>query len=281
MELGALDVATIAVEVIGGLAIACNLMAVAVFATTKSLHRKYYWFILNLVLADIASPTLAIVQQVRPGKAPVALVRGAAFAAELSILSVALNNFLAIVIPSRYDVIVTRCRMVVYCLFIWVLSLSTFLVLTYIQEYAFWIVRPLLSLTVIILTGILYCVVFLTIKKYRESQASTTGNDLTADRLRRTRRLMITFTVILVTSCVCQIPFCSINIMIFFSGKDLWGQDYSVLVFHKWSVAFVLLSSLANPFIYWWRLVDFRSRFCKKKNADETELATVNTQAPM
>ncbi|XP_022088362.1 beta-4C adrenergic receptor-like [Acanthaster planci] len=281
MALGALDIATIAVEVVGGVAIACNLVVIAVFATTKPLRRKYYWFILNLVLADIASAILAIVQQVHPGKAPVALVRGAAFTAELSVLSVALNHFLAITMPSRYDAIVTRCRMVIYCFFIWALSLSTFLVLTYVQEYTFWIVRPLLSLTVILLTGIFYCVVFLTIKKYKQAQASAPRDDQTGDRLLRTRQLMITFTVILITSCVCQIPFCSVNILIFFRGGGLWAQEYTILVVHKWSVAAVLLSSVVNPFIYWLRLAEFRAKFCPKRVKAETELDTVNTQTHM
>ena len=282
MSSEALNAAVIALQVICGVAIVCNLVVVAVFAGTTGLRSTYYGFLFNLVLADIAAPTFDIIYKYQPGKVPLALVRTSFCAAELSILAVAANRLLAFSMPrDHFRALVTRGRMVVAWLLIWVVSALLYVPLTFVEAEGVRLMRPLLALTVIAFTGVLYYMVFRKISCY--SGHDDAGENLT--RVRQTRHLMVTFTIILVTSLCCWLPLC-IGDFVIYSSKGFDRVSSSFKVFYKFCFGILLIKSVINPFIYWWRVGDFREGLrcvlCVRRNQKEnTELEATAVETVM
>ncbi|XP_038066215.1 histamine H2 receptor-like [Patiria miniata] len=279
--------ASIPVHVVAGIAVVLNLLVVVVFARTKQLRIKYYGFVFNLVLADIAYPAMLIIFiHFRHVATVVALSRAFFLTAQLSILAVAVNRLLALSLmpPARYDAVVTPVRMVIACLLIWILSAVLFLPTTYLQDPTInWLIQALIPLFILIVTGVLYLVVFRKISMYTPPLASIGGvNNIdgqAATRVRQTRHLMVTFTIIFVASAVCWLPFCVGFIVLFTHGE----LTLSVVVFLRYSYAALLMNSALNPFIYFWRFREGREGFyrllcaCSSrwKHQAETDASTV------
>ncbi|XP_038064884.1 beta-4C adrenergic receptor-like [Patiria miniata] len=274
-------------------AIVSNILAVVLFASTKQLRIKYYGFAFNLVLGDIAAPTFIFLHKVTVYfQVPVvqSLVRTSLCAVELSILAIAVNRLLALTItpPARYDAMVTRGRMLAACLLIWVISAALYVPTTQVHTpLVTRMLRPSIALVILLITAVFYCAVFRQIARYTPPLASTTGvraDDAVARaRLSQTRRLMITFAIILVTCFACWIPYCIANFMLYVSRKRYSVQPQSLKVFYQLSVLLLMLNSLINPFIYWWRIREFRDGMYRwvclgRGNADpENDMVTMHT----
>ncbi|XP_022098499.1 histamine H2 receptor-like [Acanthaster planci] len=278
--------ASLVAQVLSVIAVALNLLVVLVFATTKQFRVKYHGFVFNLVLADIAvSVTLFIYMRPHPfDKAVQAVGRAFFLTAQLNILAVAVNRLLALSLmpPARYDAVVTPARMVLACLLIWIVSAALFVPTTFLQDKKLnWLIQALLPLITLVMTGIFYVMVFRKIAHYRAPLAYTQGisdiEEQTSTRLRQTRHLMVTFTVIFVASALCWLPFCVVFIMLFAHG----GPTISLSVALWWSFPPLTINSILNPFIYWWRFKEARDGFyqllfgccCRRRQetAEETE----------
>ncbi|XP_038065296.1 adenosine receptor A1-like [Patiria miniata] len=279
--------ASIPMHVVGGIAVVLNLLVVVVFARTKQLRIKYYGFVFNLVLADIAFPAILITMvHLSHVTTVVALARSFFLTGQLSILAVAVNRLLALSLmpPARYDAVVTPVRMVVACLLIWILSAVLFLPTTYLQDPTInWLIQALLPIFILIITAVLYLVVFYKISNYTPPLASAAGTSnidgQTGTRMRQTRHLMVTFTIIFVASAVCWLPFCVGFFILFAHGEP----TFSVVVFLLYSYAALLMNSVLNPFIYFWRFREGREGFyrllcacsSRRKYQAETDASTV------
>ncbi|XP_022098501.1 sphingosine 1-phosphate receptor 2-like [Acanthaster planci] len=270
----ALRKASIPMQVVCAIAVVLNLLVVLVFARTKQLRVKYYGFLFNLVLADIAFPTTMIIF-VHLKRVPIviALTRAFLLTAQLNILAVAVNRLLALSLmpPARYDAVVTPARMVLACLLIWIVSAALFVPTTFLQDRKLnWLIQALLPLITLLTTGVLYFVVFRKISKYRAPLAYTEGiynvDEQTNSRIRQTRHLMVTFTIIFVASAVCWLPFCVVFFILFAHGKT----SFSVMVGLRYCFTIMVLNSALNPFVYWWRLKEGREAlyhlFCGCRN---------------
>ncbi|XP_038052715.1 sphingosine 1-phosphate receptor 5-like [Patiria miniata] len=280
----------IAAVVVSGAAIVSNVLAVVIFAASKQLRVKYYGFAFNLVLGDIVAPTSVLLFHGNFSEAVVLPVFGTSLCAvELSILAIAVNRFLALTItpPARYDAMVTRCRMLAACLLIWIISAAIIVpTLLYSQAVA-WMVQSWIALGILLITAVFYCAVFRKISRYAPPLASTEGvraDDAVArTRLRQTRHLMITFTIILVTCFVCWSPSCIVNFMIYFRGKSMSVGPQNLLILSRRVATILMFNSLINPFIYWWRIQEFRVSMyrlicCGRGNADpENDVVTLQT----
>ncbi|XP_038064896.1 beta-3 adrenergic receptor-like [Patiria miniata] len=284
-----------ALQVVCGAAIVSNVLAVVLFAATKQLRVKYYGFAFNLVLGDIAAPTFILLVKFRaylqvPSVVSLSLFHTSLCAVELSILAIAVNRLLALTItpPARYDAMVTRGRMLAACLLIWVISAALYVPTTHINTpLVAYMLRPLISLVILLITAVLYCTVFRQIARYTPPLASTEGaradESVARARLRQTRYLMITFAIILVTCFACWIPFCIANFMNYVSGKIYSVQPQSLKVLYQLSLLLLMLNSLINPFIYWWRIREFRDGMYRwvclvRGSADpENEVVTLQT----
>ncbi|XP_038052716.1 beta-3 adrenergic receptor-like [Patiria miniata] len=280
----------IALVVVSGAAIVSNVLAVVLFAATKQLRIKYYGFAFNLILGDIVAPASILLTAVNFPQA----VAGQLFvtslcAVELSILAIAVNRFLALTItpPARYDAMVTRGRMLAACLLIWVISAAIIVPTLLYSVLVARMLQSCITLGILLITAVVYCAVFRKISRYTPPLASTEGvraDDAVArTRLRQTRNLMITFTIILVTCFACWIPSCTVNFMIYFSGKSMSVGPQNLLILSRLVATILMFNSLINPFIYWWRIREFRVSMyrliCRGRgNADpENDVVTLQT----
>ena len=140
-------------------------------------------------------------------------------------------------------------------------------------------------------TGILYLLVFRKIAMFTGPLASSPGrkesDEQTGTRVRQTRHLMVSFTIILVSTFICWFPFCVINYIIYTTGRPPGSpQNEWIRVYFRYSILGVILSTIVNPFVYWWRLDEFRQGlnccrcFGRQQNEDGLEMHTINTEAP-
>ncbi|XP_038073995.1 melanocortin receptor 5-like [Patiria miniata] len=257
------------------LAVLENLLVMVVLAATSHLRIKYFAFVFSLALADLAFSVMAIVYALNRARFLSALLQSSFFVSVLMILAVAVNRYLALTItpPSRYDALVTRCRLVVVCLLLWCFSLALHLPVVLVASDEVRLIlsawsRSMLVLAVWIVTAVLYRFVFRKIKSYVPPLASSPGlsipddSEQAATRVRQTRRLLVTFSIILVTSFICWIPFNVGQIMEYFikTGQSTISDD--TFNNYNWVCGFIYcLSPAINPLIYWWRLDGFRQGF--------------------
>ncbi|XP_038052813.1 beta-3 adrenergic receptor-like [Patiria miniata] len=255
-----------ALLVVCSAAVVSNVLAVVIFAATKKLRVKYYAFAFNLVLGDIVAPAsiLILINANLPKLRP--LYSTSLCAVKLSILAIAVNRFLALTItpPARYDAMVTRGRMLAACVLIWIISAAILVPTLLHSKLLARMLQSSTTLGILLITAVFYCAVFRKMSRYTPPLASTEGaraDDAVArTRLRQTRHLMITFTIILVTCFACWIPYCIVNFMVYFSGKSMrmsvGPRNLSIL--SRLVATILMFNSLINPFIYWWRIREFR-----------------------
>ncbi|XP_038073518.1 G-protein coupled receptor 6-like [Patiria miniata] len=269
--------------VISGLAVLENLLVIVVLAATNHLRIKYFAFIFNLALADLAFAAMLIAFALLRARVLLALLQASLFVSVLMILAVAVHRYLALTItpPSRYDALVTRCRLVSVSLLLWCFSLALHLPVVLVASnevrliLSAWFRSPLV-LVVWIVTAVLYFFVFRKINRYTcittipssSPVVRTDDTEPAAPRVLQTRRLLVTFSIILVTSFICWIPYNVGQIIEYFietgqsSISDDAFDDYNTI-----AALVYCLSPAINPLIYWWRLDGFRqglkALFCR------------------
>ncbi|XP_038071618.1 melanocortin receptor 4-like [Patiria miniata] len=286
------------IAVIAVLALLENLLVMVVLAKTSHLRIKYFAFVFSLALADLVFSVMAIAFSINRAQFLSALLQSSFFVSVLMILAVAVNRYLALTItpPSRYDALVTRCRLVVVCLLLWCFSLALHLPVVLVASsevrliLSAWFRSPLI-LAVWIVTAVLYFFVFRKIKGYVPPLASSPGlsipddSEQAATRVRQTRRLLVTFSIILVTSCICWIPYNIGQIIEYFieTGQSTISDDTSNN-YNTFTGFIYCLSPAINPLIYWWRLDGFRQGFnalfcrCLPQNQDFGEMVDYEVQ---
>ncbi|XP_038052809.1 beta-3 adrenergic receptor-like [Patiria miniata] len=276
--------------VVCGAAIVSNVLAVILFAATKKLRVKYYGFAFNLVLGDIVAPASILLSFNAnfPSALLPSLIGTSLCAVELSILAIAVNRFLALTItpPARYDAMVTRGRMLAACLLIWIISAAIFVPTGLHSQVTARMLHSSIVLCILLITAVFYCAVFRKISRYTPPLASTEGawaDDAVArTRLRQTRHLMITFTISLVTCFACWIPYCIVNFIGYFSIKGYSVLPINLMILSRLVITILTFNSLINPFIYWWRIREFRVSMyrliCRGRGNDDPENDVVTLQ---
>ncbi|XP_038071630.1 melanocortin receptor 4-like [Patiria miniata] len=274
---------TYSAAVISGLAVLENLLVIVVLAATSHLRIKYFTFVFNLALADLAFVAMLIAFSLNRARVLLALLQAFLFVSELMILAVAVHRYLALTItpPSRYDALVTRCRLVVVCLLLWCFSLALHLPIILVASdevrliLSAWF-RPPLVLTVWIATAVLYFFVFRKINRYTcittipssSPVVRTDDTEPAAPRVLQTRRLLVTFSIILITSFICWTPYNIGQIMEYFikTGQSTISEE-TLNNYNTIAALVYCLSPAINPLIYWWRLDGFRqglkALFCR------------------
>ncbi|XP_038073716.1 C-C chemokine receptor type 5-like [Patiria miniata] len=243
-----------------------NLLVLVVFACTSRLRMKYYGFLINLTLADLFYAVMAIAFTWGGSEILFSIFFSGYFVGVWTILAEGINRYLAVscVDTARYDVLVTRNRLVVVCVLIWIVSLTIQIVPEFVPhspgEALFeGVIKPLTVFVFWLITAGLYIVVFRKIKGYTAPLASSPPlqtsciEDQVRTRVRQTRRLLVTFTLILITSFICWMPF-SVMQMVNYHHRDF---EYEDAVF--WITGMVYcLAPMINPWIYWMLVPGFK-----------------------
>ncbi|XP_038075883.1 sphingosine 1-phosphate receptor 3-like [Patiria miniata] len=271
-------------------AIVENLLVIAVFAGTKRLRLKYYAFIFNLALADllfaIAGPTIPWIESI----VSECLTTAAYTVSVLTIFSAAINRYLALSImpPARYDSLVTGYRLIGVCILLWFFGLAYGLMLYLISisdPDVIVVIRTfgysLVAFIIWVITALAYFLAFRKIKQYIPPLASTAGISANMERdqtrVQQTRRLLILFVLILMTSFFSWMPYGILSLITHFKPNLFY--DITVLALIWLGALLYTLSTVINPLLYWWRLDGFKegfyAMFCRcviKAEPRETEI---------
>ncbi|XP_038071729.1 neuropeptides capa receptor-like [Patiria miniata] len=265
-----------------------NLLVLVVFACTSRLRMKYYGFLINLTLADLFYAVMAnAFTWGGPDYSDIlfSIFISGYFVGIWTILAEGINRYLLVsfVDTARYDVLVTRNRLVAVCVLIWVVSVAVHILLAVLPDSDFeslfdGVIKPLTVFVFWLITAGLYIVVFRKIKAYYTTRLASSPplqtscrKDQVRTRVRQTRRLLVTFTLILITSFICWMPF-SVMQVVSYLHRDL---EYQNAVF--WITGTVYcLAPIINPWIYWMLVPGFREGarqvFCNRESlpVDET-----------
>ncbi|XP_030846737.1 proteinase-activated receptor 1-like [Strongylocentrotus purpuratus] len=170
----------------------------------------------------------------------------------LSVLAVACYRFIAIAFdPFGSRNLVTTPRCIVGSVLMWVLLVVPMLVLKYcssVYDTFLLLINPIIMFTSLAITAFCY---IMTYKDISGAGRDAGGLDQIKSRLKENRKVLATFAVITLTSCVCWIVHCFHDIL----------QIYSIYYENIDAVSNILvaLNFVIDPVIYWWRLEEFRA----------------------
>ncbi|XP_038057306.1 adenosine receptor A3-like [Patiria miniata] len=258
-----------AVSISSGVAVLENLLVIFVIIGTRKLRVKHYGFVVNLALGDLLFAALAIVFPWYEHHAIFALFMSCYVVSVLTILAVAINRLLAVSLmpPSRYDSLVTGGRLFVACVIIWAVSLILNLISVMANDdlVTFWIyglIRPMTVFVIWLITAILYFVVYRKIARFTPSSADAKtepdSGQITV-RVSQTRKVLITFIIILLVSFVCWMPYSIVRFISFFDPSQFFSTKFDVA--YWFAGLLYCLSAMINPVIYWGKLDGFRESF--------------------
>ena len=157
--------------------------------------------------------------------------------------------------PFNCKRIVTAARCVTVCVIIWLVAVAAYFGTYYLNDNLFFnIIQPLLILSAITVCGICYVIIYVTIA------TSTRGVNLTSDayarRVRKNKRVLCTFALIVSSNFVCLVVICLCLLFVKFLDGFFRKAWFSDLLYTGWWL--FSINAMLNPIIYWTRLSDFR-----------------------
>ncbi|XP_015761249.1 PREDICTED: octopamine receptor-like [Acropora digitifera] len=246
----------------------------------KSLKTPFTFFVVNLAVADlvvgVVTEPLSVLTHFREGfslevRHYVVPIHMSYFisctASVLNLAALTADRFVAISYPLQYRVRFTTTRATVIAGLIWLVSFS--LPLIYFEvgylRYAFVFANTAVALTLVIF-------LFTYVRTVRAMRAQVSQWDgmrqssQSEDNRARIRAASVeknitqAFMVMLGFFLCCYIPSCIIIYMMNFCSSC---NCTTIHVFRDLQFIFVLSSSALNPFVYAWRLPNFRTAFKK------------------
>ncbi|XP_041478654.1 proteinase-activated receptor 2-like [Lytechinus variegatus] len=217
-------------------------------------------FTFNLAMADFVAATcemfIATVASYEVKTGLKVIFHCAILVSVLSVLAVACYRFIAIAFdPFGSRNLITAPRCIVGSVLMWVLLAVPMLVLKYCSSvYSMFLllINPIIMFTSLAITAFCYV---MTYKDISAAGRDAGGIDQIKSRLKENRKVLATFAVITLTSCICWIVHCFHDIL----------QIYAIYYDNIDAVSNILvaLNFVIDPVIYWWRLDEFRAVLVK------------------
>ena len=180
------------------------------------------------------------------------------FVSSYSIIALSITCYVAISKPVEYKSIITRRRLKIYIALLWLVSIAMCgIPVTNIPERTYTLIylHTHASLPAILLT-VIYVKVFQTlVRRTRELQHGR-YDSIASYALRRERRMAITIIIVLALFYITYMPqYVTLHLLYFCKSCQ------QSITFHKIDVAlsrFLFINSAINPFIYAWRIPNYR-----------------------
>ena len=265
-------------------AILSNALVVAVIATKQQLRTLY-----NILLACMGATDLLVGMLVQPlfvvseikhlnGFAPFCALDtvvsvtsyGFCLASVGHLVLISVERFVFIKLPLRYEEIATENRMIVGVLTVWVVSASFSITMIMMASRNELVEnQPLLTIfelltafiVFVYIAVIVYTCVVVLLESQRQKRRMQT-HQLSAEetqQLRKNHKAAYTFTIIVTGLLFSYMPTLVLNIYAAISND--WVEPHLLYVISSWSFTSVLLGSLLNPLIYFWRIATLRRAF--------------------
>ena len=189
------------------------------------------------------------------------------------VLAVSVDRLLAVAFPIFYRGSVKATHSAIAVGVIWFYSLIFSLIqLTNIPEDIYDTVDVHLHVTsALVATAIIYFIIFLIIRKRRKlfpgEETTSQKTTQTLKNLKREREIAFTAFLILAVFVATQIPY--LVLTIFESNCKTCHETTWFFVCHRFADFLLCITAIANPFLYGWRVKQFRSSFmavfCRSK----------------
>ncbi len=224
-----------------------------------NLRRPQNIFVLNLALADIGTCVVAIwdiflehqtfrILKMEPILNSVLLVSA------MSISAVAVDRYVALKgAPLRHHTMFTTPRVLLACALLWIFSFlvcSIEFIIPASHRTISYFFSPVFVIFTLILTAVTYIVIFNSIKK--PVVGSNNNRNYNDFRRRRTKRVLTTFTIILVTNFICWFPMCVFLFLEY--GSDQEDLSTTFWIASSFSFDLTALNAAINPVCFLWRL---------------------------
>ncbi|XP_033127853.1 sphingosine 1-phosphate receptor 1-like [Anneissia japonica] len=236
-----------------------NSVVLVAMVLTKKLHKSRYVLIFNLCISDLFVGLLFPV--VVWGGAGVGDILGSivTFVSMLTILSIAIERFIKIVLLPYTKKLATSRQLIATCGVMWLISAILFLsVVTEPTWYAYiyHFVSPVILIIIFAVIIVLYLLIFLNVSKQEKGQSHRSS--LRRRKHVKTKRVLHGFALIIALYCCCYLPWAveslRIGVQMSRNGEEICWQGTVPLYF---TICIGILNSALNPFIYWRRLPDF------------------------
>ncbi|XP_072179208.1 uncharacterized protein [Diadema setosum] len=220
-------------------------------------------FTFNLALADFTAATCEIFIATLPFKPVVIALKlifhCALLVSVLSVLAVACFRFIAISVdPFGHRMILTTRRCIAGSALMWLLLVGPLMIIKYATDAystVLLLINPIIMFSSLAITAMCYVMTYRDISSAGSGEAGIGGTEQLKGRQRENRKVLRTFVVITLTSCVCWIVHCFHDILQIYS---IWYDNIDAVSNILVAVNFVL-----DPVIYWWRLDEFRAVLVK------------------
>ena len=247
-------------------AIMLNILSIHAIRKTSSLPKPLKTLLLSLAVSDLGVGLLAqplyIALLVNPAYSTrtvfiiIALLFGNA--SFFTVVAISMDRFLAIHLHLRYQELVTRKRAVTAVILIWVLCVSFPLILMVRSEELTNVVVITISGFCFIITAIIYCRIYFTVRHHRNQiqiqQIQVLENSQIESAARKRKSAVSTFYVYLVF-LVCCLPEYCITVTRFISPSSTASPPSTALrSLWVYSLTLVFVNSSLNPFIYAWKM---------------------------
>ena len=181
----------------------------------------------------------------------------------MTVLSITIDRFLLVVYPLKHRYLISGKRMIIWIVLIWLLSFLLFTknAIFGVKYYEFF-VHCGLNLTTVMLTVVLYSLTYRSLRRQarRIAQQNDTSTESRAatSRVLREKRFLNTITISSVITFISIVPM-SVFATVFFVDYTIFGR--SVFVLECVFSTIYYTNYAVNPFLYIWRLPQYRKTF--------------------
>nr|XP_054772877.1 uncharacterized protein LOC129280914 [Lytechinus pictus] len=247
--IGITSIIGIIITVITLLTIACH----------RRVRKKHFIFAFNIVLADLLLNIVIFVDYIVAlsysdwiplPKVYVTLSRllftSSSLVSTTNVLFVAVDQFIAFKLdPFGTRHILTKSRQVCICLTTWVIMIAVSVPLSDIDAYTYKLTQSCVFNSLLTFTGVCYIFVY---RSVAETPPGSAGNQYQSRR-RKTKRVLKNYALILITNLL----LITLPDIIYFAAAPV---VYCLQII--WIIT-QTLNTIANAFIYWWRVREFRA----------------------
>ena len=234
------------------------------------------YLIVNLSISDILTCTSGIlIQYWRPCTKEFELYRLMylpPYVSSVSILAMAFDRYMSCVHPMKYRVLITR-KVTLYIIFLqWLISIGL-LSLEILFPNAFWVtyLRCTLGFVEILTAAIMYGRAAYILKRNSEylrrlsGVSSTSSNEekkhvrlVSQKRLTTTMFLVSLLTIVTLTPNIIYESVSGEGYIIIDEHSDIQESDLVKDPYHVWLMTLIYVNFSVNPFVYVWRLKNYR-----------------------
>ncbi|XP_071950654.1 adenosine receptor A3-like [Antedon mediterranea] len=247
------------IAILSFLIIITNSIILIAMILNKKLHRSRYVLILNLCISDLLVGLIFPV--VVWGGAGVGDILGSivSFVSMLTILSIAIERFLKIVLCPYSKKLATSRQLIAVCGGIWLMSAVLFFSVIDKPEaygYLYHFIIPVLLFIILVVIIVLYLLIFMNVNKQEVSQSQR--STIKRGKFIKSKRVLEGFVMIVALYICCYLPWgvesFRIGILMARNEQDICWRGTIPLYF---TICIGILNAVLNPFIYWRRLPDF------------------------